>query len=185
MITSDIRLAMACWKMSGWFQGVNSNINSYFTLDEDNEQLMVENIALQQDLLKVRKEVQYYKGLLAKDSLLTPEQETNGDNEQFEFIPARVIRNSTDQNYNYITLNKGRSDGVKKDMGVISPQGIVGKVIDVSEHYCLVLSAINVSSPYWSRPFPRMISMQMGMWGFMTGMARIRVMPSSPIFPKQ
>jgi rod shape-determining protein MreC len=46
-------------------------------------------------------------------------------------IPARVIGNSADTTSQVIYVNRGQRDGVKRDMGVITPDGIVGKVADV------------------------------------------------------
>jgi len=65
----------------------------------------------------------------------------------FRFTPARVINNSVNKQQNYITLNKGRKDGIKPDQGILSPQGIVGVVTSVSESYSTGLSLLN---PRWS-----------------------------------
>lgn len=65
--------------------------------------------------------------------------------ESYAYHPCRVIRNTVNRNYNYLTLDKGRADGIRADMGVVSPEGIVGRVIAVSEHYSLALSALNLS----------------------------------------
>ena len=44
---------------------------------------------------------------------------------------------------NYIMIDKGRADGIEKDMGVISTEGIVGIVADVSAHYASVMSLLH------------------------------------------
>jgi rod shape-determining protein MreC len=62
---------------------------------------------------------------------------------RYKFIPAVAINNSVNLNYNYITLNKGRNHGVTLDMGIISPEGIAGQVVEVSAHYSLALSVLN------------------------------------------
>ena len=61
----------------------------------------------------------------------------------YRYISARVINNSVNKTLNYITLNKGRKDGVEPDMGIVSPQGIVGVVISVSESYAMGFSVLN------------------------------------------
>jgi rod shape-determining protein MreC len=43
-------------------------------------------------------------------------------------------------------LNKGTLHGIKKDMGVICPTGLVGTVVDVSAHFSRVMPAINTSN---------------------------------------
>ena len=61
----------------------------------------------------------------------------------YHFTTARVINNSVNQQHNFITLNKGRHDGVKPDMGVIANGQVVGLVINVSENFSTVISLLN------------------------------------------
>ncbi|MBO4361645.1 MAG: rod shape-determining protein MreC, partial [Paludibacteraceae bacterium] len=61
----------------------------------------------------------------------------------YSFIPARVIAYSNDRHHNYITLNKGRRDGITPDMGVIGKDGIVGVVQSVSTHFAVVAPIIH------------------------------------------
>jgi rod shape-determining protein MreC len=44
---------------------------------------------------------------------------------------------------NFLTLDKGSSDGVKPDMGVISQNGIVGVIFSVSSHFSVVIPIVN------------------------------------------
>jgi len=61
----------------------------------------------------------------------------------YKYTPAKVINNSTNRQYNYLTLDKGKKQGIEEGMGVISPDGIVGIVDAVSEHFSLVISLLN------------------------------------------
>lgn len=61
----------------------------------------------------------------------------------YAFIPARVIAFSNDRHHNYLTLNKGRRDGITPDMGVIGKDGIVGVVQSVSTHFAVVAPVIH------------------------------------------
>jgi rod shape-determining protein MreC len=61
----------------------------------------------------------------------------------YTYTPAKVINNSTNHQYNYITLDKGREEGIEEGMGVVSSDGIVGMVDAVSEHFSLVISLLN------------------------------------------
>ncbi len=45
--------------------------------------------------------------------------------------------------YNYITLDKGKKQGVFRDMGVISDQGLVGIVLESSKNFSTVIPVIN------------------------------------------
>ena len=61
----------------------------------------------------------------------------------YRFTTARVINNSVNQQHNFITLNKGRHDGIKPDMGVIANGQVVGLVTNVSENFSTVISLLN------------------------------------------
>ena len=63
--------------------------------------------------------------------------------QQYTFLTAKVVNNSINRRNNYLTLNKGSMQGIKPEMGVVSAEGIVGIVKDVSEHYCSVLSFLH------------------------------------------
>ena len=62
---------------------------------------------------------------------------------EFHFIPAKVIDNSVYNVNNYLLIDKGRKDGIEKDMGVICEKGVVGKVVNVTEHYASVISMLH------------------------------------------
>ena len=47
---------------------------------------------------------------------------------------------------NFITIDKGAQDGIKKDMGVVSGNGVVGIVYLVSDHYSIILPVLNSQS---------------------------------------
>jgi len=64
----------------------------------------------------------------------------------FRYIGAKVIRNSINRQKNYLMLDRGAKNGIGVDMGVVSADGIVGTVIQVSENYSLVMSVLNISN---------------------------------------
>jgi rod shape-determining protein MreC len=66
--------------------------------------------------------------------------------QEYTYVTAKVISNSVNRINNYLTLNKGSRLGIKKNMGVISSQGIVGIVKDVSENFCTVYSVLHSKS---------------------------------------
>lgn len=62
----------------------------------------------------------------------------------YEFIPVRVIKNSITQSHiNYITLNRGKSAGIEEGMPVVTANGIVGRVTNVSENFATVASVLS------------------------------------------
>ena len=82
-------------------------------------------------LLQSRLGYEYYEN----DSLIV--------DQMFSFLPAHVINNNISDKNNYIIIDKGRVDGLEPDMGVICDNGVVGKVVNVSNHYASVMSMLN------------------------------------------
>ena len=62
---------------------------------------------------------------------------------QYRFIPAFVISNQYHLQHNTLLINKGESDGVQPDTGVLSTNGIVGVVQKTSSHFAKVISVLN------------------------------------------
>lgn len=63
--------------------------------------------------------------------------------QHYRYFPAKVVNSTWHKPRNFITLDKGASDGLRDDMGVIGPDGIVGVVRDVSPHFASVISVLN------------------------------------------
>ena len=61
-------------------------------------------------------------------------------------IPAKVVSNSVHLRDNFITIDKGTKDGVRRDMGVICGSGVVGIVYLCSSHYSVVIPVLNSKS---------------------------------------
>jgi rod shape-determining protein MreC len=57
----------------------------------------------------------------------------------YSTVPAQVIGTSGTDQSRVLTIDKGSKDGLKPDMAVITPDGIVGKVRDVFGHTSQVL----------------------------------------------
>lgn len=120
--------------ISGFFQKKLNTWFAYFSLAQENEELRNENLEL--------------RNLLNKNQTKKSIEKINADTSQtdslkYTYISARVINNSIYKKQNYITLNKGSADGIKKEFAVIGLKGIVGVVVAVSKNYSLVVSVLN------------------------------------------
>ena len=54
-------------------------------------------------------------------------------------VAAQVIGRDSSNRYKSVILNKGESDGIQKDMGVITPAGVVGRVVKATGATSVVL----------------------------------------------
>lgn len=111
-----------------------SGITSYFDLKKVNEELAKENARLHNAVV--------YNIDTSNHGL---HKVTNKFGQQYTYILAEVIDNTTNHTNNYITLDAGSKQGVAKDMGVIAPSGVVGIVVNVSDNYSVVMSLLHKS----------------------------------------
>ena len=61
-------------------------------------------------------------------------------------VAAEVIGRDPSSWFNAIIIDKGRSDGIKKGLPVVVPEGIAGQVTDTSDHYAKVMLIIDRNS---------------------------------------
>ena len=110
-----------------------NKISGYLGLRSTNEFLAVENAKL------------HSKSILSFTKLYTDKWSINDTiyEQEYTFLSAQVINNSIYKRNNYLTLNRGGKHGVKPDMAVISSNGIVGIVKDVSDNFSSVLSVLH------------------------------------------
>ncbi len=120
-------------KVSGFIFENFSGIVQYFYLKDVNRELAAENAFLRSQMPSTFEQSRdYFRA--AYDSMTL---------QGFKYRSARVINNSVNNHFNYLTLNKGALNGIRRDMGVISTRGVVGVVLNVSEHYATVISLLN------------------------------------------
>jgi rod shape-determining protein MreC len=134
----------------GWSNQVTGGINSrynamsyFFDLKETNAKLVAENTTLRNQLLQDFSAIDTSKKagtlILRKDSLEKIRK--------FFYYPAKVVGNTFTLQKNYIIIERGALQGVKKDMAVISPDGsIVGVVVEVNDNYSKIMSLLHRNS---------------------------------------
>jgi rod shape-determining protein MreC len=129
-------------EVTGSVGGRYANITNYFHLKKTNEELVKANEGLRRQLFSQMKgpdtTQQSITDTLAIDSTGAPMK--------YIWRPALVVYNTTALPNNTLTIERGENQGVRKDMGVISASGVVGRVISTSNNYAVVMSLLNRQS---------------------------------------
>ncbi len=119
--------------VSGYiYAGVHS-FTEYLSLKQANKELAIENVAIRNRLSRC---------IQKKPDKTTSKQLYH---QHYVYIPARVINNSVNRQNNHLTLNKGSKYNIKPGMAVISANGIVGIVKNVSNNFSSVISVLNTN----------------------------------------
>jgi rod shape-determining protein MreC len=124
-------------RWSGAVMEFSSGVEEYLNLAQQNEVLVQENV-------RIRAQLQAFQNLQEQaqgTDTLVPAYLPRA---VYTFIPAKVINQSQRGMQNYLTINRGRADGIQEDMGVIHSSGIVGKIKAVSERFATVTSLLHV-----------------------------------------
>ena len=98
----------------------------------DNQRIKTENEILRQQTIQLNE-------TLAENSRLKAMLNYKKAAHQFDFMVAEVIARDPGSWTSTIMVNRGSSDGVAKDMPVVTPRGLVGNVIQVYPHSAKVM----------------------------------------------
>ena len=136
---------------SVWFSTANAvngrilawdaEIESYFSLTKANEELTQRNLYLEQQVRALSgkiTEITQDSGWTKRDQMALLKD--------YRLIPAKVVSSTLNRHDNLITIDKGYEDGVRKDMGVVCGNGVVGIVYLTSNHYSVVIPTLNTAS---------------------------------------
>jgi rod shape-determining protein MreC len=126
-------------EISGSLNKRFNTVSYYFQLKKTNEALLKENERLSQ-LLKGN-----YEGTDSTNRMTLPSTLPDSLNKNLKYIYrlAKVVDNTVNSQANFLTIHRGSGQQVSQAMGVVSSEGIVGTVINVSENYSSVMSLLN------------------------------------------
>ncbi len=98
-----------------------------------------ENRRLAQEVASLRERLGHYED----NAPQTPVKDSLLDGMGFEYMAARVLRNSVNRAENFMTIDKGTRDGVVPDMAVISGGAVAGYILESTERFSKAVSIIN------------------------------------------
>ena len=120
-------------QLTGFIKSYTTRISGLVSLEKENERLSTENAALIREVIELTDQLQMEKSSAERSF-------------DYDVTPAKVLSQSLHSQRNTILLNKGLADSISTDLGVVSYDGLVGKVTQVSENYCKVMSLLNIDT---------------------------------------
>ena len=104
---------------------IKTEIFEYFDLVETNQKLVIENSYLKNN----------YDYNYENDSIIF--------NKNYSYTPSKVISNSIKFSKNFITIDKGNFHNVEIEDGIITSQGVIGVINNVSNRFATGISILN------------------------------------------
>lgn len=126
-------------ELTGRIDEKYNNVEYYFKLKKTNEALAKENIYLR-GLLKSNYQIPDTARMIVTDSIRV---DSLLKYQKYIYYLGSVVGSFTSTQVNYLTVHRGRLQGVHVDMGVVGPSGIVGRVVSVSDNFSVVMSALH------------------------------------------
>jgi rod shape-determining protein MreC len=130
-------------EVTGWFNTKYSKLEGFFKMNQENIRVHKMNDSLMNLMHSnfLKKDTATY---LISDSI---PYDTLGHYRRYIVRDAQVVYGTVNSEKNYIQINKGSGSGIKDDMGVFSSDGsLVGKVINVSPNFSVVMSLLHVQN---------------------------------------
>jgi rod shape-determining protein MreC len=130
----NIRISNAAAALEGSLLKRIERATGYFSLRQTNRDLIRENLEL--------RKIAGIDGRDKIDSRVAIAEPS--DSSAYTIIPAIVVNQTTNRQKNFLTLDRGQTDGIRPGMAVIGPDGVVGIVTGTSCNYSVVISLLNI-----------------------------------------
>ncbi len=121
-------------------------VKGFVAVFTDYDNLQKENAELKEQLNTIENQHADNEALRAENEWLKQFLEIKTANADFEFTDAAVISHEAGNYSTVLTLNRGSVHGIKTNMPVITPDGVLGYVCEVGLDWCKVVSIIESDS---------------------------------------
>ena len=109
---------------------------NFSKVKQENEELAAKNAELENKLIE-------YNRMKEENTTLREMFDYSQANQNYNYLGCNIVGYSGGNISNGYVIDKGTNDGVKKDMIVITPQGLVGKVTKSESSYSIVQTILN------------------------------------------
>ncbi|NTW57183.1 MAG: rod shape-determining protein MreC [Chlorobiaceae bacterium] len=122
-------------EISAFFSEKVTGIGEFFRMHDENERLMKINATLVSKVISLESafnDAANRKKILADTTISAS-----------KYIMAKVVGRKFSDRENMLLIDAGRNQGIRPNMTVLTPEGLVGRITYVSAHYSKVLPLIH------------------------------------------
>lgn len=118
------------------------------TVTEDNtkksyDELLYENQQLKKELSTLRTQLSDYLDVKEENARLWKYYDLKKKNDKYNFVPVSVIRRDVSSDFYSFTVDRGSNEDISVNDPVVSENGLVGYVKEVSATYCIVTTILS------------------------------------------
>ena len=118
------------------FKGALDFFANFSRVKKENEELKSKNAELENKLVE-------YNSMKDENQRMREILKFSEANKEYDYVGGNIIGYSGSNFTSGYIIDKGTSDGIEKEMVVITPEGLVGKVTKAANNYSIVQSIIN------------------------------------------
>lgn len=124
------------YKVGDKFNGTIDFFSNFSRVKLENEELKKKNIELENKLIE-------YDNFKRENEELRSVLDFTKERDQYNYVGVNIIRKSSGEFFDGYIIDKGEKDGIRKDMVVISQDGLVGLVTESNSNWSKVQSLVN------------------------------------------
>jgi rod shape-determining protein MreC len=113
--------------------------------------LSIENQELKNKIAQLQEENRNLASFARENQRLQNILGISGKYENYDMVTCRIIAKDTGNWFNTFTIDKGTNDGIKTNMTVMAPQGLVGQTISSTPTSSKVMAIIDTGSSVSAR----------------------------------
>lgn len=125
---------------------VTTGIGDWFMGLFGQSALQKENAQLQERIAQLEGQIALSQDLQQENERLREIANFVDTHQEYELLTARVTAKSSSYWFDTFTISAGRNSGVQVDMVVLTPDGLVGRVVDVGANWSKVRTVIDSES---------------------------------------
>lgn len=115
-----------------WFSTRFAAIQEYFQSPQDMNRMRLENAALEAEVARLQAEIISLKQQIGETQVLSALVDFARVNPEYRYVAASVIGRDPSPFLQYVIINRGSDDGLRRGMPVVTQQGLVGRVAAVT-----------------------------------------------------
>lgn len=133
--------------VQGFFYNFNTKIKGFTGFITNFSEVKKENEELKKRNLELEDKEKDYDVLKSENERLREMLNFKNQNSQYNYIGCDIIGKSGGTFLEELIINKGRKDGVEKQMVVLTKDGLVGQVASVGDNWAIIqtLSSENIA----------------------------------------
>jgi len=115
-----------------WVSNQYQGVENFLSASQDIQEIRQQNTALEAENARMQAQIVELQQQLVEFEILSALLEFARANPEYQYIGASIIGQDPSPFLNYIIINRGSDDGLRRGMPVVTQNGLAGRVVQVT-----------------------------------------------------